>query len=154
MPEASALAVRKSIKVDAPPDVAFEVFTAGIATWWPLKTHSVNQSKTAAVTMEARLRGRLYETDDSGNEQEWGVLTAWEPPTRVAFTWHPGYDDATQHTDVAVTFTPDGSGTRVTLVHTNWERLGGRAAEAARSYDTGWDYVLGQYIEGANGRDR
>jgi hypothetical protein len=58
MPKASALAVRKSIKVDAPPDVAFEVFTAGMTTWWPLKTHSVSESRTVRVTMEPRLGGR------------------------------------------------------------------------------------------------
>jgi uncharacterized protein YndB with AHSA1/START domain len=94
----------------------------------------------------------LYETDDQGAEHDWGVLTAWEAPRRVAFTWHPGYDDPMRHTNVEVTFSADGAGTRVDLVHTDWEKLGDRAAESIKGYDSGWDLVLGRYVDGARAR--
>jgi uncharacterized protein YndB with AHSA1/START domain len=152
MPEASALAVRKSITVDAPVEVAFEVFTSGIASWWPVETHKVGAGTAMAVTMEGRQGGRLFETSADGTEHDWGHLTAWEPPARVAFTWHPGYDDPTQHTDVEVTFVAEGAGTRVELVHVGWERLGERAAETVRGYDNGWNLVLGRYTAAAANR--
>ncbi|HUF54629.1 MAG TPA: SRPBCC family protein [Dehalococcoidia bacterium] len=150
MPEASALAVRKSITVRAAPEKAFEVFTAGIERWWPRKTHSVSGERTAGVTMETREGGRVFETNDAGGEIEWGVVTSWEPPRQVAFTWHPGYDNPGNYTDIEVTFTADGEGTRMELVHTGWERLGDEAARSQRSYDGGWDYVLAQFVERAN----
>ena len=148
----NALAVRKSVVVDAPPEVAFDVFTRGIGSWWPYKTHSVSGQRTAGVTLEPREGGRVYETDDAGVVNDWGVITAWEPPVRVAFTWHPGYDDPAQHTDVDVTFAAEGAGTRVELVHTGWERLGERAAESVKGYTSGWDTVLGRYADGVKAR--
>jgi uncharacterized protein YndB with AHSA1/START domain len=151
MPEASALPVRKSITVEAAPEKAFAVFTAGIDGWWPRKTHSVSGEQTAGLTMEGRAGGRIFETNDRGTEIEWGVVTAWEPPRRVAFTWHPGYDDPLKHTDVEVTFVAAEGCTRVDLVHTGWERLGDAGAQSARNYDTGWDFVLGQFVERVKG---
>jgi uncharacterized protein YndB with AHSA1/START domain len=35
--------VRKSVRVNAPPERAFEVFTAGIGRWWP-KSHHIGAS--------------------------------------------------------------------------------------------------------------
>ena len=82
MPEASALAVRKSVFVQAPIEKAFEVFTTDIGSWWPHKTHSISGEKAVSVSMETRMGGRLFETDNEGTEHDWGVITAWEPPRR------------------------------------------------------------------------
>jgi hypothetical protein len=46
---------------------------------------------------------------------------------------------------VEVTFRPAGVGTRVDLVHTGWERLGGKGARMRAGYDAGWAVVLGRY---------
>jgi hypothetical protein len=41
--------IRREIVVDADPDAAFEVFTAGIGQWWPLEEKSVHgQGATVA----------------------------------------------------------------------------------------------------------
>lgn len=42
-------------------------------------------------------------------------------------------------------FHPEGSGTRVELIATGWERLGARARRARRGYDVGWGSVLEVY---------
>lgn len=149
MPEANALAVRKSITVNAQPERAFEVFTSNIGDWWPLKTHSISGDRTASVMMETRLGGRLYETDAEDAEHEWGVITIWEPPHHLAFTWAVRRGPENEQ-KIEVTFTADDSGTRIDLVHTGWEKLGDEAPGSMKNYDEGWDFVLGQYIAKAN----
>ncbi len=142
------LAVRKSVTVKATPERAFEVFTAGVATWWPLQTHSVGEEHATHVTIEPHVGGRFYEQTDDGAEHDWGTVTAWEPPGRFACTWHPGYDPA-EGQDIEVRFIAEGDGTRVELVHTGWERRGERAAEIAENYESGWDKLLGELYAGA-----
>lgn len=136
--------VRKSITVSWRPDAAFRRFTEGIAGWWPLATHSVSESADAACAIEGGIGGRIYETGADGAEHLWGTVTAWDPPRRLAFTWHPGRPADTGQ-EVEVTFRPEGDGTRVDLVHSGWERLGEKAAAMRADYDGGWDFVLGRY---------
>lgn len=146
MPDQTGLAVRKTITVGAPIDVAFEVFTRDIGSWWPLKTHSVLDGRANTVVMEPCVGGRLFERTPDGEEAPWGQLTAWDPPSRVAFTWHPGSPEE-RETNVDVRFSADGDRTRVELVHTGWEVLGDDAGDTMRSYDNGWPPVLGQYVD-------
>lgn len=148
--EAGTTVIRKSIVVRAPIERAFEVFTAELATWWPLETYSVNEATARTVTLEGWPGGRVYETTASGAESIWGTVTAWEPPSRVAFTWHPGREPDTAQ-DVDVRFTEARAGTRVELEHRGWEKLVEHAAEAVSGYETGWDLVLGRYAEVAGG---
>ena len=136
--------VRKSITVSLPPEPAFRRFTEGIAGWWPLATHSVSESAEATCAIESRIGGRIVETTPDGAEHVWGMVTAWEPPGRIAFTWHPGRPEDTRQ-EVEVTFRAAGAGTEVELVHTGWERLGEEAAGTRAGYDSGWDFVLSRY---------
>jgi hypothetical protein len=71
-------------------------------------------------------------------------VTAWEPPAKVAFTWHPGQDAATAQ-DVEVRFVAEGEKTRVRLTHSGFERLGAKAKSARAAYHLGWRWVLGIY---------
>jgi uncharacterized protein YndB with AHSA1/START domain len=152
MSEATTTVIRKAISVRAPIERAFEVFTAEMATWWPLHEHSIGLEHAEGVTMERFEGGRLYERQAGGAETDWGTVTAWDPPSRVAFTWHPGRDAETAQ-EVDVRFTDDGYGTRVELEHRGWERLGERAAEAVEGYNSGWEKTFGMlYAEAAGGR--
>ena len=137
-----------SVTVNAPPERAFEVFTTEIGSWWPAKTHSIGEERAVAVTMDGRAGGRIFERLDDGTEYDWGSVTAWEPPRRVAFTWKPSLEDR-PYTDVEVTFTADGDSTRVVLTHTGWEKLGEQGIELRAGYGPGWEYVLGECYGGA-----
>lgn len=136
--------VEKSIVVPWDPEAAFERFTARIHEWWPLRTHAVEPDRARSCAIEPREGGRIYETLDDGSERPWGTVTVWEPPRRLAFTWHPGRDASTRQ-EVAIAFLPEEDGTRLELVHTGWERLRERAEETRRQYSPGWDHVLGLY---------
>lgn len=133
--------LHRSITVPWTPDVAFHRFTGKIAEWWPLRSHSVGEIRAERVVFEGRVGGRIYEVDRGGEEHTWGSVTGFDPPTRVAFTWHPGMAPETSQ-DVEVRFLAAEGGTRVELTHTGWERLGNLARKARKGYPIGWAYVL------------
>ena len=147
--ETSERVVEKSVTVAVPIERAFEVFTEEIAEWWPLRTHAVDTEHSETVVMEGRVGGRLFERTPGGEEHTWGTVTAWEPPHRVVYSWHPGRGEETAQ-EVEVAFTPDGEGTRVDVRHSGWAKLGDRMEEIVASYDEGWDKVIGLYAQAAD----
>ena len=144
--------IEKEITVPVPPSRAFEVFTADIARWWPVASHSVSSAtgdRPQDVVFETHVGGHIYEALPDGTQSIWGRVTECTPGSRLAFTWHPGRP-SDQGTRVTIDFAATGSGaTRVTLVHAGWEALGD-ADEIWPGYQTGWDHVLGTaYAEAA-----
>jgi hypothetical protein len=132
------------VVVPTTPERAFEVFTAEMAAWWPLATHSIGGDKATDVRLEGAVGGRIVEYDADGPIGYWGTVSDWDPPQTVSFSWHPG-SDPEQAGHVTVTFRPVDDGTVVELTHTGWERRpDGPAARAG--YDSGWDYVLDFYV--------
>jgi hypothetical protein len=147
MPEqAAALAIRKSISVRVPIDIAFAVFTTEMGAWWPLASKSVTQEEAETVVVEPAIGGRVYERARNGAEHLWGEVLAWEPPARFAFSWHPGRAAETAQA-VDVRFTSEGETTRVDLVHRGWETLVGPGGEIPDHFDSGWDEALTSYVE-------
>jgi hypothetical protein len=147
--EMSIAPLVKSATVPQDPAGAFRIFTERIAEWWPLETHSVGAADAVGLTFGRAVGERIIETIRGGETSSWGVITAWEPPDRVAFSWHPGTppDEATA---VEVTFVAGSDGTRVTLTHTGWEnRPDGHRFRT--NYDAGWDIVFGRYATLAAG---
>ena len=142
--------------VPCAPNAAFEYFTRDIGRWWPLAHYSCSEARAGGVAFEARLGGKLIETDVDGKQFVWGTVLAWEPGRKLTFSWHPGRPPDNALT-VAITFEPAGASTRVRLVHTGWERLGAGAVEARAQDASGWPKVLGElyagYCEQAATRD-
>ena len=146
--ETSERVVEKSVTVSVPVERAFDVFTAEIGTWWPLRTHAVDTERSETVVMEGRVGGRLYERTPSGEEHVWGTLVDWEPPNRIVYSWHPGRGEETAQ-EVEITFSPEGDGTRVDIRHYGWEKLGDRLEDTIASYQEGWDKVIASYAQAA-----
>ncbi len=126
--------VRKSIRVRAGIERAFEVFAEQMETWWPA-THHIGSTPFAAIFVEPRAGGRWYERDVEGKLTDWGKVLAWDPPHRVAFSWHvgPGHDqpgwvcdpDPAKASEVEIRFTAEGpDATLVELVHSKLDRHG------------------------------
>jgi uncharacterized protein YndB with AHSA1/START domain len=139
--------VVKTITVACTPEEAFRCFTADFSLWWPAATHSVVayasefRDKPASVIFEPRVGGRIFERTRSGEECLWGTLLVWEPPTLVAFSFHPGRDEK-EAQRVDVTFAPVPEGARVVLTHSGWEKLSANAQQARDSYHQGWEPVF------------
>lgn len=148
--------VRKSIRVNAPPARAFEVFTAGMSRWWPA-THTTLKSPFKEAIIEPREGGRWFHRGADGSECETGLVRLWEPPRRVVLIWRLNAKweyDPDLVTEVEVRFTPDGEGTRVELEHRHIERMGESAPTARAAVDGpgGWGAILEQFrnaIEGS-----
>lgn len=143
--------VRKTVRVSRAPEDAFRVFTAGIASWWPLKTHSLSHDRANTCVLEPREGGTLHEIRDDGERIAWAEVLAWDPPRRLVLAWHPGRPEA-EAQEVEVRFVADGDGTRVELEHRGWQALGAEAAALRERYDGGWEGVLVERFGGAAGR--
>jgi uncharacterized protein YndB with AHSA1/START domain len=153
--QAEGTAVRQSVLVQAPPERAFEVFTAEMSTWWPLDSHSIGERPMGAAVIEPRTGGRWYERGDDGSECDWGEVLAWEPPRRVVLAWRLTTEwafDPAIHTEIEVLFEPqDGGSTRVTLEHRGLDAYGDKAAEMRETFDSdgGWNGLLRSFAEAA-----
>jgi uncharacterized protein YndB with AHSA1/START domain len=146
--------VRKSVRVAAPRERAFEVFTAGIGRWWP-KTHHIGAADLDTLVIEPRAGGRWYERGVDGSECEVGKVLVWEPPARLVLCWQltPEWTyDPDLITDVEVQFVADGANaTRVELEHRNLERMGPRADALRQQIDgpNGWGTLLELFTQSA-----
>lgn len=125
------------------PDHAFQTWTAKIDKWWP-KDHSLSGDPDPNVIIEGFVGGRIVERGTDGTEYEWGRITLWEPPAKLAYSWFAGAGPE-MPTDVELTFTEQNGKTIVGLVHTGWERFetdGDRWREANKR---GWGDSLDGY---------
>ncbi|MET9627024.1 SRPBCC family protein [Lentzea sp. NPDC006480] len=140
--------VRRSVLVNAGADHAFKVFTEKFVTWWPA-AHHIGQAELKDVVVEPKQGGRWYEVGTDGAECEWGEVLAWEPPARLLLAWHLDGDwdydpDPARASEVEITFTAEGDGTRVELVHRNFERhfTKPERVESGVSGEGGWGGIL------------
>lgn len=140
-PEPSLPPIVRAISVSWNPEEAFRRFTHGFGDWWPRATHSIGGKCVERIVFECKVGGLIYEQHRDGRRFQWGVVREWDPPRRVRFSWHPSRDAATAQ-DVALTFHPEGIGTRLELVSSDWERWGKGAPRARRGYGLGWWAVL------------
>ena len=94
MTEATLTSVNRSVTVQASPERAFEVFTAGFSSWWPIESHHIGETMAVEVVIEPRAGGRWFERDAEGAECDWGFVTGWDPPRRLVLSWHltPEYE--------------------------------------------------------------
>lgn len=128
--------VQVSIEVDVSPAEAFCAFAEQIDQWYVLDRHTVPDfTRTVAIVFEPYVGGRLLDVHDAstGEGRELARVTAWVPGARLAFVDN-------RRTEVEVSFTAAGDGTRVTLAHRGFDRLPPEEAEHVRRY--GWHATL------------
>ena len=152
MAQTEATTVRKHIVVDAPIEHAFTVFTDRFGDFKPPE-HNLLGAPITETTFEPRVGGHIYDRAEDGSECRWARILAYEPPTRVVFSWDIGptwqlEPDPANASEVEVRFvaeTPDR--TRVELEHRHLDRHG-PGWESVRdgvAHDEGWPLYLSRY---------
>jgi uncharacterized protein YndB with AHSA1/START domain len=147
----TATAVRQSITVAAPQERVFAMFTEGFDRWWP-RTHKIGPAELAEAVIEGREGGRWYERDVDGSECDWGTVLVWDPPARLVLDWQISGEwayDGDLHTELEVSFLPEGPDrTRVELEH-RLDGYGERAAEMRETFDGpgAWRGILEDFAQ-------
>lgn len=120
-----------ALRVKAPPERAFAAFVDEIGAWWrPNGLFQTTPRAPGVLAFEPGEGGRLTETLANGKVFEIGRITAWEPPTRLVFSWRQANFPPDLHTEVEVRFEPVGEETRVSVEHRGFDRV--PAGNAAR----------------------
>jgi uncharacterized protein YndB with AHSA1/START domain len=134
MTQAADTVVRKEIVVEAPIERAFNVFTDRFGDFKP-REHNLLGAPITETTFEPRVGGHIYDRAEDGSECRWARIRAYEPPTRVVFSWDIGptwqlEPDPANTSEVEVRFVrrprPHQGRTRAPPHRPPWPRLGRR----------------------------
>jgi uncharacterized protein YndB with AHSA1/START domain len=150
--------VRRSVRVNATPERAFDVFTAEIESWWPAAYH-IGSSPQKRVVVEGHEGGSIHTEQEDGTNSLWAKVLAWEPPQRLVFAWQisPQFQyepDLTKNSEIEVSFTKVVDGiTEVKLEHRGFGRHGDghEGVRAMVDAEDGWGALLSLFAAKAGG---
>jgi uncharacterized protein YndB with AHSA1/START domain len=152
MTQATDNVVRKVIEVQASVERAFSVFTERFGDFKP-REHNLLGAPIVETTFEPRIGGHIVDRAEDGSECRWARILAYEPPTRVLFSWDIGptwqvEPNVENTSEVEVRFTAAGPDrTTVELEHRHIDRHG-PGWESVRDgvdADAGWPLYLDRY---------
>ena len=143
-----------SIVVAAPIERAFSVFTEDFGRFKP-REHNLLQVEIAETVFEPRVGGHLYDRGVDGSECRWARVLAYEPPTRLVFSWDisPHWQletDPEKTSEVEVRFIAEAPDrTRVELEHRHLDRHGDgwESLRAGVESQDGWPLYLSRFAE-------
>jgi uncharacterized protein YndB with AHSA1/START domain len=124
-------------------DHAFATWTEKCTLWWP-RSHTMSDADGFEVVFEPFVGGRIFERGGDGEEYEWGELTEWDPPHRLAYQWHI-FLERDRATEVSVTFTPLETGTLVRLENGGFEVFGDTGQERQDRVGAAWTGIIQHY---------
>jgi len=117
---------RVSVRVAAPRELAFGVFTEDIDRWWR-RGKRYRMGETSTLALQPGVGGRFTETEGA-TVWDMGEVRVWEPPRRLVIAWRAvSFAPDDPSTEVEVTFERaighSGEATLVTIEHRGFERL-------------------------------
>lgn len=142
-------AIQQSVEVRTDPGTAFKLWTEGINQWWKRGTRYWNDGKRAVgLRFEPRVGGRFVEVYEpsTGEGLEIGRIRVWEPGKRLVYSWREADWKPGEVTEVEVLFEPTPSGTRVTVIHSGWDKVS-EGMRLRDGYGYGIKELLGWYRE-------
>lgn len=159
MSPSAAEPVRKQIVVNTGVERAFRLFVDQFDAIKP-REHNLLAVPIAETVFEPRVGGHIYDVGVDGSRCEWSRVLAYDPPTRVVFSWDIGptwqlETDLATTSEVEVRFIAESADrTRVELEHRHLERhgTGWRAVADGIDGDAGWPLYLSRYAELAGTR--
>ena len=154
MTQTADVVVRRQIVVEAPIERAFAVFTERFGDFKPPE-HNLLAVPIAETVFEPTVGGHIYDRGVDGSECRWARVLAYEPPTRVVFSWDisPQWRLETEPdntSEVEVRFVAESPRrTRVELEHRNLDRHGPGwdAVRDGVAHDAGWPLYLRRFSD-------
>jgi uncharacterized protein YndB with AHSA1/START domain len=151
--QTEASVIRRQIVVNAPVARAFTVFTERFGDVKP-REHNLLSAPLAETVFEPRVGGHIYDRAEDGSVCRWARILAYEPPTRVVFSWDIGptwqlETDPELTSEVEVRFVAEGPDrTRVELEHRHIDRHGPgwQSLSEGVGADDGWPLYLARYV--------
>lgn len=144
--------VRRHVVVNGTPEQAFAAFTQQFDAIKP-RDHNLLGAPIVETILEPRVGGRIVDRGEDGAECAWARILAYDPPTRLVFSWDIGptwqlEEDPADASEVEIRFIAEGPGrTRVELEHrhldrhrSGWESLRDGVAD-----EQGWPLYLERY---------
>jgi uncharacterized protein YndB with AHSA1/START domain len=144
--------VRKAVTVPVSQGTAFAVFTERIGDFKPPE-HNLLSVPIAETVLEPHEGGAIIDRGVDGSECRWARILAFEPPSRLVFSWDIGptwqiESDPARTSEVEVRFVAEGPrATRVEIEHRHldrhgpgWEGIGG-----AVDSEAGWPLYLERF---------
>ena len=146
--------VTREVVVDAPLERAFATFVERFDDFKP-RTHNLLDAPIVESVFEPRVGGHVYDRADDGSICRWARVLAYDPPSRLVFSWDIGVQwqleqDLANASEVEVRFTPAGEGrTRVELEHRHLDRHGPGwpSLRDGVAGERGWPLYLQQYAD-------
>ena len=136
----------KVIEVPCDALAAYQLFSMGMGSWWPLETRSISIHSTGmpakALETDPVAGGAIIEIASDDTRHVWGSFADCDQPNSLAINFHMGQpqDHATYLT---VSFLEmNAHRTLVKLVHGGWDCYGAIAAMMRDGYDTGWNEIF------------
>lgn len=119
------------------------------------REHNLLSVPIAETIFEPRVGGHIYDVGIDGSQCRWSRVLAYDPPSRLVFTWDIGptwqlETDPAKTSEVEVRFTAESDGrTRVELQHRHLDRHGSGWTAVAQGIggNAGWPLYLSRYGE-------
>jgi uncharacterized protein YndB with AHSA1/START domain len=140
----AATEVSTEIEVEAAIAHVFDVFTDKIASWWD-ESHHLIEAPLAEMIFEPYVGGHIVDRGTDGSECRWARVLAYEPPTRVCFSWDINLQwqletDPAKTSEVEIAFTEMAADrTHVKLTHRHLDRHGEGWESMRDAVAAGWD---------------
>lgn len=143
--------VRHEVVVRGTPEEAFKAFTERMGEIKPPE-HNLLSSRIISTTFDPRVGGHITDRAENGSECQWARVLAFDPPSRLVFSWDIGPTWQLEHpenaSEVELRFVPEGPDhTRVQLEHRHLDRHGARwpAVHDGVDGEQGWPLYLARY---------
>jgi uncharacterized protein YndB with AHSA1/START domain len=145
--------VRREVVVPVPIEEAFAGFTTRFGDFKPPE-HNLLGVPIAETVFEAHVGGAIMDRGVDGSECRWARILAFDPPTRVIFSWDIGptwqlETDPAHSSEVEVRFVAESAGrTRLELEHRHLDRHGPgwQSLRDGVADDQGWPLYLERYV--------
>jgi len=114
-----------AIRVNVPPQRAFDVFVRDIGAWWqPNGLFRTSPDWPGTLAFEGGENGALVERGADGEPYQIGRVLEWKPAQRLVFSWRQAAFPDELATEVEVHFDAVGDGaTRVSVEHRGFTRV-------------------------------